>query len=174
MTNRRRKGKLFFYNNTVIVRNERYPEYTRTAIFELSTNDEALDSRNNIYFSTTEPNELHAIGMLGARDQVSSGVATFAGDWVKKGWTAHDLTLGTKVDLRAKVRDLDKMLRGVAPGFRDAASEEYALVPPGPGAAVPVALRPDLPAELLPSSRYVKHQRGASRTDPPTLGALGD
>jgi parallel beta-helix repeat protein len=168
-----RKGTLFFYDNTVVVKNESYPEYARTAVFELSTNDEHLDSRNNVYFSTVEPNDLHAIGMLGARDQVSSGVATFAGDWVKKGWTAHDLTLGLKVDLRAQIHDLDKMVRGDLPGFRDSTAEEYALVGPG-SVGVPVALGPGIPVDLWPTSQYVKHQRGKPRPAPLTLGALGD
>ena len=52
-----RKGTLFFYDNTVVVRNEGYPDYTRTAVFELSTNDEHLDSRNNVYFSTVVPDD---------------------------------------------------------------------------------------------------------------------
>ena len=166
-----RKGTLFFYNNTVIVKNESYGTYTRTPIFELSTNDEHLDSRNNVYFSTVEPDELHAIGMLGARDQISSGVATFAGDWVKKGWTVHDLTLGAKVELRAQVHDFDKMTKGDQPGFRDAGAELYELFGPA-SPAVPVALRPAVPVELLPTSQYVKHQLGKPRGEPLTLGAL--
>jgi hypothetical protein len=166
-----RKGTLYFYNNTVVVKNQGYPPYTRTPVFELSTNDERLDSRNNVYFSTIAPDDLHAIGMLGARDQVSSGIATFAGDWVKNGWTAHDLTRGAKVDLKAQVRDLEKMKRGDLPGFRDLAAEVYSL-PASAGA--PVALRPDVPVELLPTSQYVRHQQGRSRAEPLTLGALGE
>jgi hypothetical protein len=168
-----RKGTLFFYNNTVVVKNEGYPPYTRTAVFELSTNDEHLDSRNNVYFSTAPPDDLHAVGMLGGRDQVSSGVATFAGDWVKKGWTAHDLTRGGTADLRAQLHDLEKMATGDLPGFRDAQADEYALVTPG-SVGAPVALLPAVPAELLPTSQYVKHQRGKARTGPLTLGALGE
>ena len=97
-----RKGTLFFYNNTVVVKNDGYPPYTGTAVFELSTNEERLDSRNNVYFSTALPDDLHAIGMLGSRDQVSSGTATFAGDWVKNGWTAHDLTRGARMRSRRR------------------------------------------------------------------------
>jgi hypothetical protein len=168
-----RKGTLFFYNNTVIVKNDSYRDYTRTPIFELSTNDEHLDSRNNVYFSSAEPDGTHAIGMLGDRDGVSSGVATFAGDWVKKGWTAHDLTLGAKIDLKAQVHDLDKMIRGDSPGFRNPKADEYGLVAPG-SLGTPVALRPDVPVELLPSAQYVKHQRGRPRPEPLTLGAVSE
>jgi hypothetical protein len=168
-----RKGTLFFYNNTVVVENDGYPPWTRTSVFELSTNEEHLDSRNNIYFSTSVPDGLHALGMLGARDQISSGIATFAGDWVKNGWTAHDLTEGATVDLRAVVHGLDKMKRGDVPGFRDFAAGDYALLANGPAGA-PVALRPDVPVDLLPTSQYVKHQQGRTRAEPLTLGALGE
>ena len=50
-----RKGVLFFYNNTVIVKNDHYSPYSGTAVFELSTNEERLDSRDNVYFSTSIP-----------------------------------------------------------------------------------------------------------------------
>jgi parallel beta-helix repeat protein len=165
-----RKGTLFFYNNTVIVRNDSYPAYTRTGVFELTTNDEQLDSRDNVYFSTAVPDELRAVGLLGSRDNVSSGVATFAGDWVKRGWTAHGLTPGANIELRAVVHDLDKMKRGDVPGFRDVKGEDYALGAPGPVAAV--SLRPTVPLELLPTAQYVKHQQGKPRAEPLTVGAL--
>ena len=168
-----RKGTLFFYNNTVVVKNDGYPPYARTAVFELSTNEERLDSRNNVYFSTVVPDDLHAIGMLGGRDQVISGTATFAGDWVKNGWTAHDLTRGANVAIKAQVRDLDKMKRGDLAGFRDFAAEDYSLAA-GASVGVPVTLRPDVPIELLPISQYVKHQRDRSRAEPLTPGALGE
>jgi hypothetical protein len=168
-----RKGTLFFYNNTVIVENHDYTPYARTAVFELSTNDERLDSRNNIYFSTAIPDDVRPIGLLGGRDGVDSGTATFAADWMKNGWTAHDLIPGGSVEIKAKVRDFDKMKRGDLPGFRDLAAEDYALPATAPVGA-PVALRPDVPVELLPTSQYVKHQQGRPRAEPLTLGALGE
>lgn len=164
-----RKGTLFFYDNTVIIKNAGYPEYTRTPVFELSTNDEHLDSRNNIYFSTAAPDDLHVVGLLGARDQVSSGVATFAGDWVKKGWTLQDLTRGAKEDIKARAHGFEGLLRGDLPGFRDAAADDYSLVAP---LGAPVPLRPAVPPELLPTSQYVKHQNGKPRPEPPNLGAF--
>jgi hypothetical protein len=165
-----RKGKLLFYENTVFVKNARYPEYTRTPIFELSTNEEQLDSRDNVYASEVAPDDLHALGMLGERNRVSSGVATFAGDWVRKGITAHELT--RLVYLRAKVSGLDdKVTRGDDPGFLDAREGGFTLVAP---LGQPVALRPDIPPELLPTAQYVPHQRGRPRSDAPALGAFGE
>jgi hypothetical protein len=168
-----RKGTLFFYNNTVVIKNDRYPEYTSTGIFEISTNEEHLESRNNIYFSNVAPDAKHPIGMLADRDKVSSGLAAFAGDWVKTGWTAHDLLPGSKVDLKAKITGLEKVVHGVAPGFRDAAAEDYAVLGRNGAGAAP-ALGPEIVKELLPTLQYVKHQRGKPRGAAPALGALSD
>ncbi len=171
-----RKGTLFFYDNTVIVKNDGYPPYTRTAVFQLATNDERLDSRNNLYFSTAVPDDLHAIGILGSRDQVSSGIATFAGDWFKNGWTEHDLTRGGTEEDRAVLHGFDAMKRGESPGFREPGTDDYALSATAPiaSAGTPVPLRPDIPVDLLPTSQYVKHQQGRPRAEPLTLGALGE
>jgi hypothetical protein len=58
-----RKGTLHFYNNTVIVKNDP-AAHERTAIFELSTNEEHLASRNNVHFSTARPHDESPVGML--------------------------------------------------------------------------------------------------------------
>jgi hypothetical protein len=60
------------------------------------------------------------------------------------------------------------MPRGDAPGFRDAAAEDYALITPMP--AAPLAVSPD----LLPTFQYVKHQRGTPRAQRIRIGAFGD
>ena len=167
-----RKGTLYFYNNTVVIKNDGYKDYTRTAIFELSTNEEKLDSRNNVYFSTKASDELHPIGLLGARDQVTSGIAVFAGDWLSKGIGAHDLIPGGKVDVKAKVSGLEKLMRGDSPGFRDSAKDDFTLA--GTGRGTPVALAPDIAAELLPKAVYVRHRRGkplARDNEPLFVGA---
>lgn len=155
-----RKGTLFFYNNTVVVKNAGYKEYTANAIFELSTNEEKLDSRNNVYFSEKAADSLHALGLLGPRDAVTSGIASFAGDWLATGITADDRTEGKQTEIRAKVTGLDKQKRGSAPGFRDAANGDYAIATPP---ATPVALSPEIPPELWPKAAYTRHQRGKAR-----------
>ena len=66
--------------------------------------------------------------MLGSRDRVTSGNATFAGDWIKAGWTPFDLTLGAKVELKATVHGLENVVHGDAPGFRDVAADDYSLL----------------------------------------------
>ena len=49
LLNTYRKGTLYFYHNTVIVR-ANVGERWRTILFDVSTNDETVDARNNIVF----------------------------------------------------------------------------------------------------------------------------
>jgi hypothetical protein len=164
-----RKGTLFFYNNTVVIKNGSYPDWSRTPIFEISTNEEKLDSRNNVYFTEKLPDSVHAVGLLGARDEISSGIASFAGDWISTGITSSDATEGKVLDVRAKVSGLEKQKRGNAPGFRDFAKDDYVLS--GPSPVTPVPLSPEIAPELWPKAVYVKHQRGKARQPDPLLGA---
>ena len=127
-----RKGTLFFYNNTVVVKNDRYPDYTNTAIFELSTNEEHLDSRNNVYFSTVEPKrpsrDRHArrarSGKFGGGD-VCGRLAEEGLDrarphaWLEGRSQGADPAISTRWS------------GAILPGFRDSTAEEYSLVGPG-------------------------------------------
>ncbi len=164
-----RKGTLFFYNNTVVVKNAGYKDWAANAIFELSTNEEKLDSRNNVYWSEKPADSLHALGLFGARDAVTSGVATFSGDWLAIGITADDRTEGKQTEIRLSLTGLDKQKRGSAPGFRDAANDDYAIATPP---TTPVPLSPEIAPELWPRAAYLKHQRGKARKDETlTVGA---
>ncbi|MBK6515418.1 MAG: hypothetical protein IPG04_15180 [Polyangiaceae bacterium] len=79
-----RKGTLHFFNNTVVVENSHHKEVEATAIFrEISTNDEN-PTRATTYMSDA-PHLNRPVLLLGKRDQVVSGVATFEGDWIREG-----------------------------------------------------------------------------------------
>src|SRR5690606_26690503 len=55
-----RKGKLYFYNNTI------FSERTgNTVVFRLSTNDETCDARNNIFFTTAAATTLAMLAESG-------------------------------------------------------------------------------------------------------------
>ncbi|MGL5831498.1 MAG: right-handed parallel beta-helix repeat-containing protein, partial [Candidatus Altimarinota bacterium] len=84
-----RKGTLKFYNNTFIVNNANVQAYSSPSLFEISTNDEKLDARNNIFYLSTVPGENKEVYLLGRRDNVTAGVATFKDNWFSNGWTAH-------------------------------------------------------------------------------------
>ena len=165
-----RKGTLFLYENTVVVKNEGASDYDAPAVFEVSTNDEAIHVSNNIFWSTTSPSALAPIVFMGKRDGNTSGVATFEGNWVQNGWTAHNpLSPGNLV---AEVTGLTGSLFGNAPGFTDAASGDYSLSSGAPvvGAGVVASMSGAPPVEF----EYVLHQGGKPRAAeaPPTIGAM--
>lgn len=158
-----RKGTLYFYNNTVVVKNVGYKDYTRTGIFELSTNEETVVSRNNVYFTAEAAVEVRPVGLLGQRDTIFNGIGNFAGDWMSKGITAHNINPGGSDKINAKLIGLDSVMRGEQPGFRDFAADDYALV--GPGLPPAVDLPKEIPRALAPQASYVKHQRGKAAPD---------
>lgn len=160
-----RKGTLLFWNNTVIVQNLGYRDWTRTAIFELSTNDENLKSMNNVYFSSIAPTSSRPIGMLGARDNYTSGIASFAGDWASTGWTATDIIAGSATIDRSVVTGLGALTRGGDPGFDSIATGDYTVALSTQ--PQPVSLAP----EATPVLQYVKHQTTKARAGA-GIGAL--
>jgi hypothetical protein len=121
-----RKGTLHFFQNTVIVENAGYKDYEGAMVFELSTNDENLDSRNNVYFSAP-PRPNTKIALLGARDQIVSGKATFSGDWIRAGIAKFDH--GANVKIVATETGLDAAVRGDSPGFNAPEQRDFRLTP---------------------------------------------
>ena len=171
-----RKGALYFYSNTVIVRNRGHADYQGTAVFELSTKEARLDARDNIFFSVVPPRAARPVVLLGARDEKVSGVASLAGNWVADGWTQWD-TRGGRNAINAEITGLDASKRGADPGFLAAASDSYGLSTDATvrRTGVPITdayVRP----ELFVKQQYVPHQSGRARpaSDPPTPGALED
>ena len=68
-----RKGTLYFYENTVIVKNEGASDYDRPAVFELSTNEESLEAMNNIFCNGRGRNNhkrTYQIGRASCRERV--------------------------------------------------------------------------------------------------------
>ncbi|MDB6025487.1 MAG: hypothetical protein JWM68_1710 [Verrucomicrobiales bacterium] len=68
-----RKGKLFFYNNTVISHRP-----GQTTLFHLSTNDEQCEARNNIFFTTNSGSSMALVDEM--------GVLTLSHNWLKSGY----------------------------------------------------------------------------------------
>jgi hypothetical protein len=167
-----RKGTLHFYQNTVIVNNAGASDWDLPSVFELSTNDEALDARNNVFHSVAAPASLQPICMLGKRDGVVSGVANFQDDWVTPGWSPYNQLPGNLDTVVAEISGLETSFGGSNPGFSGSPSNPASL---SPDAAV-VGLGGALPPELPPVQfQYVAHQSGESRPieAPATLGAMG-
>lgn len=96
---RYRKGRLFFYNNTVVS-----TRTDRTTLFRLSSLDESADVRNNIFY-TTQPGDSLAVSNR-------SGSIRLIKNWLNTGWkSSHGDLLG------AVSNELN--LTGPQPGFVD-------------------------------------------------------
>jgi len=165
-----RKGTLHFFNNTVVVKNARHPEWQSTQVFELSTNDEKLHMRNNAIVTEVPPTDTRPVMLLGARDGVVAGDATLAHNWLATGVAALDGFPGKPYERKAKVTGFEASLRGADPGFR--VGDE--LEPwPSAGSALSGKATPVAGAHPL-TMQYLMHGRGEPRPAeaPPTIGAF--
>lgn len=165
-----RKGTLFFYDNTLVVKNATHPPQSGTEIFQISTNDEHVDSRDNVYASSVAPGATTPIVFLAERDGALAGIASFAGDWIRAGWTPFETKPG--VSMKARITGLDTAARGDTPGFVDAAKDDYRLAAT-PAGVVPVPLEPSIPKAMLPNRMYVPDLRDEPRPATLAIGALG-
>jgi hypothetical protein len=132
-----RKGTLYFYNNTVIS--------TRTAttrIIRLSSNDESCDFRNNIVYVAGTARLLDAYGTMRYRN-----------NWLKSGWNSGG---GSLIDEGGN-------LTGTAPGFADAAQQNFALTSGSVCINAATTLSSSV-AGFPVSYEYVSHQQSRPRT----------
>ena len=103
-----RKGKLYFYNNTL------YSIRSGTTVAaRLSTNDEQGDFRNNILFNTSLGTNMAMLA--------EAGTMTLANNWAKTGWRNSHEGGG----FTGSVSGGSTMVTGTAPGFIDAATPEF-------------------------------------------------
>jgi hypothetical protein len=169
MPERYRKGTLHFFHNTVVVENWQYKDYDKAAIFELSTNDERLDARNNILFSGPTTTNRPVV-LLGPRDRVVSGRASFAGDWISDGITL--LEPNNSYNVVAEALGLDAALRSAELPFVATDKRDFRLPPGCPFRGKGSVL--DYPAEHAVRMQYVAFGKGEPRPSEaaPTPGAF--
>jgi hypothetical protein len=151
-----RKGTLYFYNNTVITERT-----DRTTLFRLSTNGEAADARNNIFFATGLGS---SVGLLD-----DTGNLVMRTNWLKPGFVP---SLG---GLTGVIDDNGSSILGLSPGFADLTTRDYRLTPTSPTRGAGSNLHPStLPANDV-SLEYVKHQmtRARARSGALDLGPFG-
>ncbi len=147
-----RKGKLYFYNNTVVS-----TRAGNTTLFRLSTNDETCDARNNIFYNTAAGANLAMLAEVGA--------LTVSNNWVKSGWRNSHEGGG----FGGSVTVAGAFIIGTAPGFADFAAQDFHLVNGSAAINAGIALHADVqPADNV-VRQYVKHQMGQAR---PVSGAL--
>jgi hypothetical protein len=155
VTGQYRKGRLYFYHNTVIA--------TRSAgmtLLRLSTNDETCDARNNLLWVTGSGSSFAYLD--------STGVLDISHNLLKPGWMAASSGLaGTLNDDGTSVETGD-------PVFIESAAQDFRLAGGSPG----VNAATGLPAAVLPAHvatwQYVRHQALGARPmlDPPDIGAF--
>jgi hypothetical protein len=167
-----RKGVLRFFHNTIVVENASHARYERTSIFELATDDEHLDARNNVVFAEERSRPDRWIALLGARDGVVAGRAHFVGDFVSEGIAPFDAPPGVPRTIRATIEGLEPLLRGTDPGFRDPSAHDFRLRPGSLVAGRGVAIEPTLGG--VPREQLVRYGRSEPRLErAPSPGAFG-
>jgi hypothetical protein len=148
-----RKGKLYFYNNTL------YSIRAGTTVaMRLSTNDEHADARNNIFFNTAVATNMAMLA--------EAGTLTLANNWAKTGWRNSHEGGG----FTGSVTGGATMITGAAPGFVDAANQDFKLQEGSQAINAGTALHPDVAAAGLSVFRqYLRHQSSEIR---PSDGVL--
>ena len=104
-----RKGILHFFHNTVVSLRS-----GNTTLLRLSTDDESADARNNLLYVAAAGNRL---AMLDA-----DGVLALSHNWTKPGW------VGSHGGLSGVIDDDGTGVEGTAPGFVDAATQNFHLL----------------------------------------------
>lgn len=104
-----RKGTLHFYNNTVISKRKVYT----TVLFSMSTNDERIDARNNLfYMAASDGSRMKLVEEFGQLDM--------SRNWIKSGWGVTNATF------RGTLRN-NGMVEGTSPAWVDEAGGDYHL-----------------------------------------------
>jgi hypothetical protein len=148
--NKYRKGTLYFYNNTV------YSDRTdNTRLFRMSTNDQAIDARNNIAWVTAAGANLKVLD--------SYGRLTLTQNFFKTGWSPFNVgnPKGTITN--------NGTLTGSSPFFANEAGQDYHLTTSSPFVDDGAALNPAVLPTHNVVREYVKHQSSVAR---PVAGPL--
>ncbi|HEV7645447.1 MAG TPA: putative Ig domain-containing protein [Pyrinomonadaceae bacterium] len=140
-----RKGKLYFYNNTVVS-----TRAGNTTLFRLSTNDETCDARNNIFYNTAAGANLAMLA--------EEGTLTVSSNWIKSGWRNSHEGGG----FGGSVTVAGAFIIGIAPGFADFAAQDFHLVNGSAAINAGTVLHADASANNV-IRHYVKHQMSEAR-----------
>jgi len=147
-----RKGKLYFYNNTVVS-----TRAGNTTLFRLSTNDETCDARNNIFYNTAAGANLAMLA--------EEGTLSVSNNWIKSGWRNSHEGSG----FGGSVTVAGAFIIGTLPGFVDLAAQDLRLA----SGSAAIDAGTVLHADALPANNvvrhYLRHQMSEAR---PVNGAL--
>ncbi|MBX3245526.1 MAG: putative Ig domain-containing protein [Acidobacteria bacterium] len=141
-----RKGKLYFYNNTLYS-----IRAGNSVVARLSTNDEQGDFRNNIFFNTAAGTSLAMLA--------EAGTLNLANNWAKTGWRNSHEGGG----FSGTVTGGGTMVTGTSPGFMDADSQNFMLQFSSAAIDAGTALHPDVLPLHNVTREYVKHRSSRAR-----------
>ncbi len=143
-TTRYRRGRLYFYNNTVISKRS-----SNTTLFRLSTNLESCDARNNIFYVTASGNRLAMLAEY--------GLLISRHNWLKPNWViSHSAFQGTFIDSGG-------IITGSEPGFVDFNNEDFHLLSNSQCRDAGTFLVPQVLPQHNVIYQYVKHWHRENR-----------
>ncbi|HRQ35950.1 MAG TPA: hypothetical protein PK361_10150 [Chiayiivirga sp.] len=164
-----RKGTLHFFHNTVVVRADQSTRW-RSILFDVSTNDERVDARNNLVFLRawtpgavpTNLSWMHQYGLLDLGTNWASPTLT--------PWRDNTTPQGA-------ISGLGSVLTNAAnaPGFVDEAGTDFRLAFSSDAVDAGMALHPEVIAQAhTVNAQYLAHAAGQPRPDDgaPDLGAF--
>lgn len=139
-----RKGKLYFYHNTIIS-----TRTGNTTLFRLSTNEETCDARNNIFYVTASGANLAMLD--------DAGVLSISHNWLKPNWrVSHGTPTGT-------INNDGTSVQGASPGFVSEAAQDFRLVSTSAAINAGTILNPDVLPMHNVIRQYIKHQTSEAR-----------
>lgn len=147
-----RKGKLYFYNNTLYS-----IRAGTTVVMRLSTNDEQCDARNNIFFNTAAGTSMAMLA--------ESGTLTLVNNWAKTGWRNSHEGGG----FNGSVTGGATTVTGTSPVFVDASNQDFKLQSSSQAVNAGTALNPDVLPTHAVIRQYLRHQASEGRPADATL-----
>jgi hypothetical protein len=146
-----RKGKLYFYNNTLYS-----VRAGNTTLMRLSTNEESADVRNNILYVTAEGDKLAFLE--------SSGTVDVSHNLLKPAWRdSHSSAFN------GTVNEDGTSIEQPNPEFKDAGSYDFSLDAMSPAIDVGTTLHPDINNSYEVNMEYVIHQGSRPRATVNTI-----
>ena len=148
-----RKGTLHFHNNTVVSTRE-----SQTMLFRLSSADERVDCRNNLFYATAGGRQLALIAEQGRIDLKNC--------WFSEGWVP------SRGKLLGKINGEDTCLAGNDPSFLNIAAQDFRLNKTSPLLQGGTEWQE---GKYEFNAHYLPHQKSTPRkkVSPLPIGALG-
>lgn len=168
-TNTYRKGWLYFHENTIVVRADQSARW-RTILFDVATNDESVDARNNVLFVRSATPGQAPTNMKWMR---TAGYLELGANWASSGveeWRDGVTPTGTIVGLSNVIGNAAN-----DPGFMDEAGNDFSLRANAQAVDAGIAPHPQVVSyghKTIAEYAAVAHGRPRPVSGAPDLGAF--